>query len=94
MFELQYFLRIFVQYLFDALQLAIVARALLSWFVRPGSGGWAARLMVILEEITEPIIAPIRRIMPRVGMLDLSPMIALFLLWILRDLLVGAMRGY
>ncbi|TMB65524.1 MAG: YggT family protein [Chloroflexi bacterium] len=33
-----------------------------------------------IHEITEPILAPIRSIMPRIGMFDLSPMIALFAL--------------
>lgn len=35
---------------------------------------------VVLHEITEPILAPIRNIMPRMGMIDLSPMVASFLL--------------
>ncbi len=35
------------------------------------------------HEITEPILAPIRRYMPRMGMLDLTPMIAFFLLFIM-----------
>ena len=34
----------------------------------------------VIHEITEPILAPIRQIMPRIGMFDLSPMIALFVL--------------
>lgn len=34
----------------------------------------------VVHEITEPILAPIRQIMPRIGMFDLSPMIALFVL--------------
>ncbi|TMF12563.1 MAG: YggT family protein [Chloroflexi bacterium] len=33
-----------------------------------------------IHEITEPILAPIRSIMPRIGMFDLSPMVALFAL--------------
>jgi YggT family protein len=34
----------------------------------------------VIHEITEPILAPIRSIMPRIGMFDLSPMVALFVL--------------
>lgn len=34
----------------------------------------------VISEITEPILAPIRSILPRMGMIDLSPMIASFLL--------------
>jgi len=37
-------------------------------------------LYVAIHEITEPILAPIRQFLPRMGMIDLSPMIAIFLL--------------
>ena len=56
--------------------IAIIARALLSWFnMDPRSP-----IIQALNQITDPIIDPIRRIMPRLGMIDLSPMIAIFLL--------------
>lgn len=35
----------------------------------------------VIHEITEPILQPIRSIMPRLGMIDLSPMVASFLLF-------------
>jgi YggT family protein len=35
---------------------------------------------IFLHDITEPILAPIRQVMPRMGMLDLSPMVAIILL--------------
>ncbi len=34
----------------------------------------------IIHEITEPVLAPIRQFMPRMGMIDLSPMVASILL--------------
>ena len=40
----------------------------------------------VIQQITEPIIAPIRSVMPRMGMFDLSPMAASFLLIILAQL--------
>jgi YggT family protein len=40
-------------------------------------------LHAIIHEITEPILAPIRSIMPRIGMFDLSPMVALIALSLL-----------
>ena len=56
--------------------IAIIARALLSWFnMDPRSP-----LIQALNQITEPILDPIRRIMPRLGMIDLSPLIAIMLL--------------
>ena len=40
----------------------------------------------VIQQITEPILAPIRSVMPRIGMFDLSPMAASFLLIILARL--------
>jgi len=36
--------------------------------------------MAFLHDITEPILAPLRQIIPRVGMFDFSPMVATFIL--------------
>jgi YggT family protein len=56
--------------------IAIIVRALLSWFnMDPRSP-----LIQALNQITEPILEPIRRIMPRLGMIDLSPLVAILLL--------------
>jgi YggT family protein len=37
----------------------------------------------VIHEITEPILAPIRSIIPRIGMFDLSPIVAMFVLGLL-----------
>lgn len=56
--------------------IAIIVRALLSWFnVDPRSP-----LIQALNQFTEPILEPIRRVMPRLGMIDLSPLVAILLL--------------
>jgi YggT family protein len=58
------------------LTLAIIARAILSWFqLDPRSP-----LIQALDSITSPILDPIRRIMPRIAMIDLSPIVAILLL--------------
>lgn len=55
---------------------AIIARSLLSWFhLDPRSP-----LIQALNSITEPILDPIRRIMPRLGSIDFSPLVAILLL--------------
>ncbi|MDO8614735.1 MAG: YggT family protein [Dehalococcoidia bacterium] len=55
---------------------AIFIRIIFSWInFDPGNP-----LYVVIHDITEPILAPIRQFMPRIGMIDLSPMIASFLL--------------
>ncbi len=62
--------------LFNLMIVAIIARALLSWFnMDPRSP-----LIQALNQITEPVLEPIRRIMPRLGMIDLSPLVAILLL--------------
>ena len=51
--------------------LILVARAILSFFpVRPGTG--MASMQQVLAQLTEPVIAPVRRIVPPAGMFDLS----------------------
>ena len=56
--------------------LAIIARALLSWFqMDPRSP-----LIQALYSITEPILEPFRRVIPRIGMIDISPFVAIIVL--------------
>jgi len=64
---------------------AIIIRALLSWF----SIGGAQPAFRFLIEITEPILAPIRRVLPGGGMLDFSPLIALVLIQVISNILVS-----
>jgi YggT family protein len=67
----------FVGLLVYVLTAAIFLRAIFSWFVPAGSDNV---IMRFLRDITEPILAPIRRVMPSMGMLDLSPFVAMILL--------------
>jgi len=64
-------------------QLAIILRVVLSWF--PGSS--RGPVSEILERITEPVLGPIRRILPPLGGLDLSPIIVIIGLNVLLQLL-------
>jgi YggT family protein len=73
-----------VDYIFTIATFLVIGRALLSWF-DPGLRSSIGRLLV---QVTEPIIGPIRRVVPSVGMFDLSPIIAIFVLQILRQLIV------
>ncbi len=68
-----------------ALLLAIFARAIISWF--PGAAGSPFKAM--LDQITEPVLMPIRRFMPRMGALDLSPMIAILIIILIQSVLSG-----
>jgi YggT family protein len=80
----------FVEVFFTLLSLAILARVLLSW-VRVSPYHPAVEF---LYRITEPILAPLRRIIPPVGMVDISPIIAMLLLQIIQQVLVAIIRGF
>jgi YggT family protein len=72
----------FVSLLFDVLTIAIFIRVILSWISpRPNT------LTILLEKITEPILAPLRRIIPRTGMFDLTPMVAIIILQLIATFL-------
>ena len=73
----------FVDLLFNILSLAILIRALLSWFNLPPSNP----LVTLLYDITEPILAPLRRIVPRIGMMDITPVVAILLMNFIRSVL-------
>ena len=62
--------------------LVIFLRSIMSFFpIRPGTP--MASVSVILRDITEPVLSPIRRVVGPVGMFDLSPMILIFALFLL-----------
>ncbi len=51
--------------------LVLLMRAIMSWFpIRPGTP-WASLYGVVLD-LTEPVLAPLRRVIPPAGMFDLS----------------------
>lgn len=76
-----------VNFLFQILTLAIIVRIILS-FVDPRFRTPIGR---IVFDLTEPIIEPIRRVVPPIGMIDLSPMVAILLIEVLNVLLNRAL---
>jgi YggT family protein len=75
-----------VAYVAYALVLLIFIRAILSWFpnIDPRNP-----LIDVLYQVTEPFLAPIRSLMPRM-MFDFSPMIASFILIMIAQVAAGA----
>lgn len=57
----------------------IIARSLLSWFPNARRNA----LVDIVYQITDPILLPLQRIVPRIGIIDISPMIAVIILFVL-----------
>ena len=66
--------------------LAILARVILSWAPNVNPMHPAVQF---LHQITEPVLEPVRRVMPRLGMIDISPIIVLVGLQILGSILLN-----
>jgi YggT family protein len=73
------FLPNFLRLLFLALYVLILGRVLMSW-VNPRFDSPVGRF---LYEATEPILQPIRRVLPQTGMIDYSPIVAFVVLSVL-----------
>jgi YggT family protein len=75
------YLIVFLGLLLKVLWFALLIRVILSWFpVDPSNP-----IVRVLWEITEPILAPLRRVIPRIGMFDLSPLAAFLLIGFLAN---------
>ena len=81
-----------INLIFTLIYLAILGRIILS-FVIPMMGGRVHPVLMnifdALVQITEPILGPIRRVLPTFGMLDFSPLVAIILLQIIQWVLVS-----
>lgn len=60
---------------------ALIAQAILSW-VTVASGGYPSSAFSILYRLTDPLLRPVRRIVPTIGMVDLSPLIVIIGLYV------------
>ncbi len=79
----------FINLLTQALVIAIVLRAILSWFAPEGDHP----VVRILRDVTDPLIVPLRRVIPSIGMLDLSPFVAIILLQVVRSIVIATLSG-
>jgi YggT family protein len=66
----------------------IVVRIVLSYGMRHGN-----RTMRFLVSLTDPILVPFRRIIPPIGMFDVSPMIVLLILYLIQQTILGTLIG-
>jgi YggT family protein len=73
----------FVQILGFVLWALLVARVVTSWMTPTGGGG----VVAFIYQVTEPILAPIRRVIPATSGIDWSPLVAMLLLGVIVRLL-------
>ncbi len=76
------FIRNFAELFLVALFLLVFARVLVSWVDPMGR----RQASVFIIQATEPILAPIRRALPKSGAIDFSPTVVLFALFVLMRL--------
>ena len=70
--------------------LLIFIRIVFSW----GMLTYRNRVMRFLIDVTEPLLGPLRRIIPPLGMMDISPIFAFLILWLLKMAVQGTLiRG-
>jgi YggT family protein len=69
----------------------LIAQAVLSWLVAFGVVNRYNRVVATIGDflwrVTEPLLRPIRRVLPDLGGIDISPVILILLLWFLRNLM-------
>ncbi len=78
-----------INFAFTIFNLLILARVLISWLqLDPYSP-----IIQFLHNTTEPFLAPVRRRLPPVGMMDLSPLVVLIIAWVLQGILNQILHG-
>jgi YggT family protein len=82
-----------VSFLFFLIEIAILIRVFLSWLPVPKEH----RLIDLLYQVTEPVLAPIRNLIQRSPfgantMFDFSPIVAFLLIGLIRSIVLGLLR--
>jgi YggT family protein len=68
--------------------IVLLARVFLSWFpLQPGTA--MASIASIVYQLTEPVMGPVRRLIPTIGMIDISPIVVFIGLQILQSAICG-----
>ena len=77
-------------WLIQLLIFAFIGRAIISWlFIAGVRNPFLMQLNAALGTLTEPLIAPLRRVIPSFGMLDLTPLVAIIGLFFLQSIIRG-----
>jgi YggT family protein len=83
-----------INYIIQAFSILILVEVIASWILAAGVHlpNWGYEILRVVHTLTSPLLDPIRRLMPNMG-LDFSPLIALLLLQVLQGVLNQALRG-
>jgi YggT family protein len=69
---------------------AVFARAILTWFPIDRNGP----VFQFLDSVTDPVLQPLRRVIPPIGMIDITPMVAMLLLFFIASALLAAAADF
>jgi YggT family protein len=82
---------ILIDFVLNLYSWCLIVSAILSWLAYGGVLNTRNRFVYLVSDflyrITEPALRPIRRFVPTVGGLDLSPLVLILLIWLLRMLI-------
>ena len=76
---------VLLYYLLEILKWLIIIRALMSWFVAPGTHN---AVVDLIRRITDPILRPFSEMIPNFGGVDVSTLLAFFAIYLLQALLM------
>lgn len=76
----------------------VIGTVILSWLVAFNvvnmANPFVRQVAYVLGQLTEPVLGPIRRMLPYFGGVDLAPVVLLLLLWFIRYSLAWLVMGY
>ncbi len=78
------YLATFINIFVEVMSFALLARVILSWVPQAAHSKPAQ----IIRDATDPFLKPLKRMLPPMGMMDLSPLIAYFLIEVVRNILL------
>ena len=76
----------------EVLSFFIFARVILSWFIMSTRNRVVITIYQIFHQITEPILGPLHKIIPNIGMIDITPVVAIILLYIIDMVLANTLQ--
>jgi YggT family protein len=77
-----YYLAWIINFISQAITLLMVAYAILTWVAKPWN-----QIRMFVERLSGPLLAPVRRVVPLVGMVDISPLVLILLVQLLAGIL-------
>jgi len=79
-----------VYYIINIYYFAIFASIIASWIMVFSGNMRPHPLLVLVSQLTEPVMAPARKVLPPMGGMDFSPILTIIVIAVLRDFLAGA----